>query len=146
MELPAGYSSPRAIVLLDLAVRLLKESLNEFAYAADIAGLSYRADAVVKGIALTVVRHLRGNDHDEGTTRQMCLHGVGKGALDLRLLAAAPGCCPLTAPPSFLQGGFSHKLGVLVGRIGARLAGLASAFSDLEFDMQKDAAARAYVS
>lgn len=73
VELPAGYSSPRAIVLLDLAVRLLKESLNEFAYAADIAGLSYRADAVVKGVAITVVRRQRGGDE-----RVACQGGLGQ--------------------------------------------------------------------
>ena len=43
VALPACYSSPRAIVLTDLYVRLLKESLNEFAYAAEVSELSYHA-------------------------------------------------------------------------------------------------------
>lgn len=54
LALPGAYTSPRAIVLTDLAVRLLKESLNELAYAAEIAELAYTASPTVKGLALSV--------------------------------------------------------------------------------------------
>jgi secreted Zn-dependent insulinase-like peptidase len=43
-------------------------------------------------------------------------------------------------------GGFAHKLGVLAGKIGGRMADMAAAFTDLQFDMQKDAAARSYAN
>jgi insulysin len=54
LALPGGYASPRAIVLSDLYVRLLKEALSELAYAAELAELAYSAHATIRGVALTV--------------------------------------------------------------------------------------------
>jgi secreted Zn-dependent insulinase-like peptidase len=52
ITLPAAYATPRANVLTDLFNRLLTESLNEFAYAADIAGLRYSTSVSARGLAM----------------------------------------------------------------------------------------------
>lgn len=53
ISLPACYTSPRFTVLLELWVRLVKESLNEFAYAAEVAGLRYDMHAVITGASMS---------------------------------------------------------------------------------------------
>src|SRR5262249_22158318 len=51
---PLAYSSPRNTVLAKLFTKMLTESLNEYAYAADIAGLTYEITSSVFGFE---VRH-----------------------------------------------------------------------------------------
>ena len=55
--LGSGLHSGDLLMSVDVPPWLLDLSA-EFAYAADIAGLSYRADAVVRGIAITVVSRI----------------------------------------------------------------------------------------
>ena len=45
LHLPAAYASPRSSVLTEMFCRMLKESLNEYAYAAELADLSYSCSA-----------------------------------------------------------------------------------------------------
>jgi insulysin len=51
---PVAYESPAAVVMSKLFCKLLTDSLNEFAYDADIAGLSYALSNTVEGLALEV--------------------------------------------------------------------------------------------
>lgn len=54
VTLPGAYVSPRAAVLTDLYIRLLGESLNEFAYAAEIAELRYAVRLTSSGMYFSV--------------------------------------------------------------------------------------------
>jgi secreted Zn-dependent insulinase-like peptidase len=54
LQLPAAYSSPQSYVLTDLFVKLLNDSLNEFAYSAELADIRYRVSVTVNGLSLTV--------------------------------------------------------------------------------------------
>lgn len=54
VTLPGAYVSPRAAVLTDLYIRLLNESLNEFAYAAEIAELRYACRLTSSGMYVSV--------------------------------------------------------------------------------------------
>lgn len=54
VTLPGAYVSPRAAVLTDLYIRLLNESLNEFAYAAEIAELRYAVRLTSSGMYVSV--------------------------------------------------------------------------------------------
>eukprot|EP00897_Mesotaenium_endlicherianum_P007056 jgi/Mesen1/6379/ME000329S05544 len=51
---PAAYSTPEAAVLTRLFAKLLRDDLNEFAYLAEVAGLSYNVDATVLGLQISV--------------------------------------------------------------------------------------------
>ncbi|KAJ3343860.1 Insulinase (Peptidase M16) [Gonapodya sp. JEL0774] len=49
---PLAYSDPRNAVLTKLFTELVKDSLNEYSYFADVAGLSYYLEAQVEGCLL----------------------------------------------------------------------------------------------
>jgi secreted Zn-dependent insulinase-like peptidase len=59
LELPPAYASPRNVALLQLYVRLVKETLNELAYAASLTELHYDVSASGRGIAV----HCHGFSH-----------------------------------------------------------------------------------
>ena len=50
---PAAYSSPEDAVLTQLFVRLLLDSLNELAYDAELAGLSYNIFGTTTGFLVS---------------------------------------------------------------------------------------------
>jgi insulysin len=50
---PAAYESPTAVVMSKLFCKLLTDSLNEYAYDADIAGLSYALSNTIEGLAVS---------------------------------------------------------------------------------------------
>eukprot|EP00761_Pharyngomonas_kirbyi_P008215 gb/GECH01008226.1/.p1 GENE.gb/GECH01008226.1/~~gb/GECH01008226.1/.p1 ORF type:complete len:885 (+),score=190.80 gb/GECH01008226.1/:1-2655(+) len=50
IRLPITYSTPENILMARLFVDLVKDSLNEYAYSADIAGLRYEVSAAVDGM------------------------------------------------------------------------------------------------
>jgi len=43
LRTPVVYQSPTSIVLANLYTQMLQDALNEFAYASQIAGLSYKS-------------------------------------------------------------------------------------------------------
>lgn len=53
LRLPMSMFSPRNACILDLYSNLLIESLNEFTYAAEVAGLRFNAQIAAGGISLT---------------------------------------------------------------------------------------------
>ncbi|KAF9179055.1 Insulinase (Peptidase M16) [Haplosporangium sp. Z 767] len=54
LKSPLAYSSPGNNVRTQLYVTLLKDSLNEYSYDADLAGLSYSLDTTVEGMILSI--------------------------------------------------------------------------------------------
>ncbi|KAG0266792.1 Insulinase (Peptidase M16) [Mortierella polycephala] len=54
LKSPLAYSSPSNNVKTQLYVTLLKDSLNEYSYDADLAGLSYSLDTTVEGMVLSI--------------------------------------------------------------------------------------------
>jgi len=54
LKSPLSYSSPSNNVKTQLYVNLLKDSLNEYSYDADLAGLSYGLETTVEGMILSV--------------------------------------------------------------------------------------------
>jgi insulysin len=52
--LPASYTSPRASVLAELSGYIVSDALNEFAYMAEIAGLSWSYSNTVRGMQFGV--------------------------------------------------------------------------------------------
>jgi insulysin len=51
---PLAYASPRSSILAEIATYVIRQVLNEFAYPAEIAGLSYSFDNNVSGFVLAV--------------------------------------------------------------------------------------------
>jgi len=51
---PEGYRDARSAVLTELYIQLVQDHLNEYAYAAEIAGLFYQIRNTTMGIVLTV--------------------------------------------------------------------------------------------
>ena len=54
LSFPPSNTSPANQVMCELFLRLLKESLNEYAYNAEIAGLAYNVEATLSGVTLTL--------------------------------------------------------------------------------------------
>jgi insulysin len=54
LSTPHAYTSPTAAVLSSLFTRMTEDSLNEFAYAAEIAGLGYNLFNTVRSIRLEI--------------------------------------------------------------------------------------------
>eukprot|EP01128_Nolandella_sp_AFSM9_P011831 TRINITY_DN8746_c0_g1_i1.p1 TRINITY_DN8746_c0_g1~~TRINITY_DN8746_c0_g1_i1.p1 ORF type:complete len:959 (+),score=215.62 TRINITY_DN8746_c0_g1_i1:78-2954(+) len=50
----AAYSSPKAVVLASIFTRLVADSLNTFAYNAEVAGLAYSFSNSFEGLTLTI--------------------------------------------------------------------------------------------
>ena len=52
MHTPLAYATAKSCVLTDMTCALVKDTLNEYAYSAEVAGLSYQVYNTVQGLQL----------------------------------------------------------------------------------------------
>ncbi|KXJ05018.1 Insulin-degrading enzyme, partial [Exaiptasia diaphana] len=61
---PLAYVDPAHCNLSSIFVKLLKDELNEFAYDAEIAGISYSIDNTMYGMSVSIFCRERFVQHD----------------------------------------------------------------------------------